>query len=238
MSKRLPLVIVLLIATCLVFGALIAKEMTTPQSLPGARPQAAAKPAPADPAASPASQTTPAAPATPAGAYQVIATRNLFSPTRTEAPPPPPPSAAAPPIPVNLPPKPHLYGVVLQDGTPIAYLEDPTTKRVARYRVGDVVAGGTLKTINSDNVVLTRADGQISVRLHDPTRPRTGAPAGAGQAPGVPVPGAPGQAPAVPRPQSMAPPAVGAPPGVPSRRPLPPSVLGRALQGTDAPNPQ
>jgi hypothetical protein len=93
-------------------------------------------------------------------------------------------------------PKPSLFGVVLQDGVPIAYLEDPVTKRVARYRVGDTVAGGTVKTIESDTVQLSRPDGQITVRLHDPSRPRAAVP---------PTPGAP-----------QGTPAAGAPPGVPT----------------------
>lgn len=230
MSKRLSLVTTLLIAASLLFAALIAKELTTPQRLPALRPQSAATPV----AAAPQGETTPAAAASAAAAYTVIATRNLFSPTRTEA-PPPPPTPVGPPVAVNLPPKPNLYGVVLQDGTPIAYLEDPTTRRVARYRVGDTIAGGTLKTINSDNVVLTRPDGQIAVRLHDPTRPRSMAPI-----PGTPViSGSPAGPPAVPgtvKPQSLAPPVTPAQGGPPGRRQLPPSVLGRTLpQGTDAP---
>ena len=233
MSKRLPLVTTLLIAASLLFAALIAKELTTTQRLPAARPQSAATPV----AAAPQGETTPAAAASAAAAYTVIATRNLFSPTRTEA-PPPPPTPAGPPVPVNLPPKPNLYGIVLQDGTPVAYLEDPATRRVARYRVGDTVAGGTVKTISSDNVVLTRPDGQISVRLHDPTRPRSTAPM-----PGAPaVGGSPAGPPALPgtvKPQSLAPPGAPSQGGPPSRRQLPPSVLGRALpQGTNAPAPQ
>src|SRR5207237_8047281 len=127
-----------------------------------------------------------------------------------------------------------------------AYLEDPVTKRVARYRVGDSVAGGTLQTIESDSVILSRPDGQIAVRLHDPTRPRPAAPpAAATPGPGGPVPGGatPGtptpRTPSIfPPPQGAVPPAASSP-GASVRRPLPPSLLGRVPpQATDAPTPR
>jgi len=208
MSKRLPLITVLLVGVALVFAALTARELTSVQRVPAPRPQPAAS------VAAPAPPPTPAPPAPPAAPnYAVIASRNLFSPTRSEAPvtPPAPPPAAA------VLPKPSLFGVILQDGAPIAYLEDPVTKRVARYRVGDSVAGGTVKAIESDTVLLSRPEGQVVVRLHDPMRPRAAAPP-------VPTP-TPGAQRFIPPPGVMP---EGAPPsGVPSRRPLPPGVLGR-----------
>jgi len=239
MSKQLRLVTVLFVGIAVVFVAIIVKELTT-----------ASRRLPQPRAAAPAAATTPP-PATPAPApgagaagYAIVASRNLFSPTRTEAPPAP---AASAPV-VNLP-KPNLYGVVLQEGAPIAYLEDPVTKRVARYRVGDTVAGGTVTTIESDSVVLSRPDGQIAVRLHDPTRPRPAAPPAT--APGGPVPGAPGPGGPVPGPgtpprtptifppQGAVPPPASPTSGVNVRRPLPPSLLGRVPpQATDAPTPQ
>jgi hypothetical protein len=226
MFKQLRVVTVLFAAIAVVFVAIIVRELTAPsRRLPTVRPQSATT------TATPAPSPTPSAPP-PAGAggYAVIASRNLFSPTRTEAPPAPPPAPV-----VNLP-KPNLYGVVLQDGTPIAYLEDPTTKRVARYRVGDAVAGGTLKTISSDSVILSRPDGQIAVRLHDPTRPRPVPPA-ATPTPGAPTPGAP--TPAVQRPTTPFPEGFVPPTAIPSRRPLPPGVLGRVpTQPTDASKPR
>jgi hypothetical protein len=90
-----------------------------------------------------------------------VAARNLFSPTRTES-PPAPTVAASPAV------KPNLFGVVLREGAPIAYLEDPNTKRVAGYRVGDSVAGGTVQTINSEGILINRPDGNMDVRLRDP----------------------------------------------------------------------
>jgi hypothetical protein len=240
MSRQLRLVTVLFVGIAAVFAAIIVKEPTTPSPrLP--------QPRPAPPGA--ATTTPPATPAPAPGAgagYATVASRNLFSPTRTEAPPAP---ASATPV-VNLP-KPNLYGVVLQEGAPIAYLEDPVTKRVARYRVGDTVAGGTVTTIESDSVVLSRPDGQIAVRLHDPTRPRPAAPPAAG--PGTPAPGAPGPGGPIPGqgtpqprtppmifpPQGAVPPTASPESGVSARRPLPPSILGRVPpQATDAPTPR
>jgi hypothetical protein len=196
--------------------------------------------------------TTPAArpeetPRAQAGAYVSVAARNLFSPTRTES-PPTPTIAASPAV------KPNLYGVVLRDGAPMAYLEDPATKRVAGYRIGDAVGGGTVQTISADSVVITRPDGNMDVRLRDPGKPRPPSlPAtaavpgaqpvtGAAALPGVipPAPGVAGPAytpaPAIaPAPGQVMPPV--APPIVPGRRPLPPNLLRRLPQGpqTDAP---
>jgi hypothetical protein len=192
-----------------------------------------------------------------AGAYSTVAARNLFSPTRTESPPTATASAAASPAAV----KPNLFGVVLRDGAPIAYLEDPGTKRVAGYRVGDAVAGGTVQTIGADNVVINRPDGSMDVRLRDPGKPRTapgpatagiqGAPgaqpvAGVPSLPGVippaSVPGAiPGQV--APPPGQVAPPPgqvmqPGSPPIIPGRRSLPPNLLRRLPQGSPSDAPQ
>ena len=220
MPKRLPVVTVLLIGVSLAFAALIAKELTSVPRVARPRPQPAASVSSSLPAATPAA---PAA-ATP-GNYTVVASRNLFSPTRTEA--PVTPFATTPP-PAQVLPKPNLFGVVLQDSTPVAYLEDPVTKRVARYRVGDSVAGGTVQAIGPDTVMLARPEGPVTVRLHDPTRPKPAMPAAAVPAP---TPGMP----------TVAPPQGGAPGGIttPFRRPLPSGALGRVPpQPTNAPSPQ
>src|SRR5262249_35811798 len=130
----------------------------------------------------------------PAQAYSVITARNLFSPTRSESTGPPTPGGA----PQALIAKPNLHGVVLREGSPIAYLEDPLTKRIAGYRVGDPIAGGTGQTISADAVVISRPDGMVDVRLRDPSKPRPAAPpqpvAGQPQVPGQPP--IPGQSPA------------------------------------------
>jgi len=242
MSRRLPLLTVLFVAIALAFAGLIARELTTaPPPAPASRPQPAASVAAATPAATPAA----AAGSSAAQNYSAVTSRNLFSPTRSDAPPVPvtPPTPPAPVL-----PKPNLFGVILIEGTPVAYLEDPVSKRVARYRVGDSVAGGTVKSIESDTVMLLRPEGQVMVRLHDPTRAKPGLPPTQGM-PGMPgqpgvhgTPGAPGmptgQPPAGGIPQQGVSPE-GRPTITQPRRPGAPAVFGRfPSQPADAPSPQ
>jgi len=221
MPRRLPLLTLLFVGASIAFAVMIVKELTSAPPARARRSQPAASVAATGPPAGPAGQA-------PAGAgnYSVIASRNLFSPTRTEAPvaPPAPPAAVAPVL-----PKPNLFGVVLQDGTPVAYLEDPVTKRVARYRVGDAVAGGTVKTIGSDTVMLARPEGEVTVRLHDPTRPKPALPAPSTPAAHPPVAPTPGVMPeGRPMPNITTP-----------RRPFVPGALGRVPpQPNDAATPR
>jgi hypothetical protein len=226
MSPRLLAINVVLAAAAVGSAAYIVREVTArpPDPAPLAnRPYTPAAAPPAPPQPSPA-------------AYGTIASRNLFSPSRTETAQAAPGTAvaAAPPV-----PKPNLYGVVLRDGAPIAYLEDPVTKRVAGYRVGDTVGGGTVQTISADRVVLARPEGQVDVRLHDPSKPRPPAPAAgptpapAARQPGVPQPSiaTPGSRQAAEDPQR---PAVESqlPPNLqPGRRVLPPNLRRRLPPG-------
>jgi hypothetical protein len=241
MPKKLLIVNAILIAIAAGSVAFIARQMMVPVAMPL---PSRGRPAPA---ASVSSQPAEIA-RLPAGAYGVVAAKNLFSPTRTEAPVNPSAAAAA-----NTP-KPNLFGVVLREGAPIAYLEDPTTKRVSGYRIGDAVAGGTVQAITADTVSINRPDGKMDVRLRDPGKPRpavTGTPGatpaatGAPALPGVIPPAAPpaavppvAAAPAPARPPAGAPqpgvvpPPQGAaqPPTIPGRRPLPPNLLRRLPQ--------
>jgi hypothetical protein len=182
MPRRLLAVNVVLAGAALICVGLIVKQFA------GSRPVVTTRSRP------PATTLAPPGPSAesprpPAQAYNAIAARNLFSPTRTES------SVAAtgsgPALNVV---KPNLHGVVLRDGAPIAYLEDPLTKRTAGYRIGDPIAGGTVQTISADTVVIARPDGSVDVRLRDPSKPRPPAPAPAGQPPG------PGQQPAAGQP--------------------------------------
>jgi len=173
----------------------------------------------------------------PASAYSVVATRSVFSPTRTETTTGNPGAAAGFAV-----VKPSMHGVVLRDTNPIAYLEDPLTKRVAGYRIGDSIAGGTVKTIAADRVVIARPDGEVDVRLHDPSKPRPAPPAPAAP-PGraaVPIPGA-GAVPTVRTPANIIPPGLPAT-LVPPRAQLPrvqapPGVSLPAPGRLPAPNP-
>ena len=235
MSRPLIVLNVALSLVALVAVAYVVRELRAPAPTPSAarRPATTAAPVVAPPADE----------RTPAGGYGVVVARNLFSPTRSDAPAPPAGAQA-------IVAKPNLYGILLSDANPVAYLEDPVTKRVAGYRLGDNVAGGTLKQIAADYVVLNRPDGDVNVRLRDPSKPRPAAPV-AGQpgaaAPAPPpvagVPGAPRPAvtpPTMPVPQPPAPNITtpqppGAPPLLP-RRPLPPNLIRRLPPaGTDAP---
>jgi hypothetical protein len=105
--------------------------------------------------------------------------------------------------------------VVVDGKASRAYLEDPSTKRVFGYQVGDSVAGGKLEEIADDRIQISRSDGQMEVMLRDPTKPRPPA------APAQQVPGQP--AVRVPQPGPAAPGA----PQVPTRPPIPPRSLRR-----------
>ncbi len=195
MPRRLLLLNVLLGGVSVACAAFIAWQLAAPwpSPVPRARTAAPAAPAPAVEASRP-----------PATAYNVVALRNVFSPARSEG----PATVTGGPAAFGAA-KPNLYGVVLRDQNPLAYLEDPLTRRVAAYRVGDAIAGGTLQTIDADRVVIARPEGPIDVKLRDPSKPR------APTAPPVPAPGA------------VAPGMV--PPGQPSiiipGAPVPPSIL-------------
>lgn len=143
-------------------------------------------------------------------AYNVIVAKYLFSPSRTEG----APEVAKPVVP--LPPKPILLGVVVDGPASRAYLEDPSTKRVFGYQVGDSVAGGKLDKIADDRIQITRSDGVMDVLLRDPAKPR----------PPAPVQAAPPGAPGAPPPARVDSPP-GTPPGVPGRPPIPPRSLRR-----------
>jgi Type II secretion system protein C len=230
MPKTLLIGNVVLLAAAALFVVLMVRTARTPWPAPS---PVRARPAPAQTA--PPAEADAKSPTAPQS-YASIATRNLFSPTRTEA----PPSAVAAPPAVVLP-KPNLYGVIVRESAPVAYLEDPVTKRVGGYRLGDTIAGGTVKDITSDRVTLARPDGNIDIRLHDPSRPRPPAPPAPPAAPGAPpVPGAQPPRPAPATPPTVGPtPALPSPePGTPPRRTLPQNLLRRLPTPAPADAPQ
>ena len=210
MPRRLVALNAVLVAVAFLSAAYMYRELRrAPSPVPPPR-----RAAPAALAAAPSgAETQP-------GGYAVVTSRNLFSPTRSEAP-------AAGVSNASQPPKPNLFGIVLRDGVPVAYLEDPTTKRVAGYRLGDSVAGGTVAQIGADHVVLNRPGGDVvNVRLRDPSKPRpaaaqTGLPATAGAPQAGQVP------PVMSAPTPITAPPQPVPPAVLPRRPLPPNLLRR-----------
>ena len=242
MPRRLILLNVVFLLTALSAAGYTVLQLREPEPKPiPVRVRPAAEPAPQQP--------VPTAPSVGgAVAYQTVASRNLFSPTRSEA-----PAGAAGLRTTAMLPKPNLHGVVLIPGAPIAYLEDPATRRVAAYRLGDAIAGGTVQAIAADHVTLSRPEGSVDVRLRDPSKPRPQAPAVTG--PGQPAasfqPGTPAQPPVFPQPPGLVqtgptatpsgplieqpgPPA----PFIPGRRPLPPNLLRRLPPAAPSDAPQ
>jgi hypothetical protein len=222
MSRRLVGLNAVLLALCGLFVIQIVRTLTAPAPTAPRRPgSGAAGAAPITTVTSadrsPKSEEATAAPRRPErAAYTSIATKNLFSPSRSETVGGVAAAPAGPPA-----PKPLLHGVVVSDTTSIAFLEDPTTKRITAHRVGDALAAGTVQSIAADSVVLTGPGGPVEVRLRDPSKPR---PSRAPSAtPGAAAPSRPD-----------APPAVGpaVPPTIPPTgpvvpRPLPPNLLRR-----------
>ena len=202
MTRRLFLLNAVLMLLSVLFAAGLVRELLTPRPLP---PSGAPRPA------SPATAAAPEAPTAPpvgSGAYLVIVTKNLFSPSRVEG------QGAA----LTAAPKPLLHGVVMDGRRSRAYMEDPSAKRIYGYAVGDAVAGGRVQSINGDRVIIARPDGRMEILLQDPNKPRPEPPTPAG---GEPQPAAPQQpvmapAPAAPpaSPPTLHMPSV-APPGNP-----------------------
>jgi pyruvate dehydrogenase E2 component (dihydrolipoamide acetyltransferase) len=192
MSGRLRLANVALgLVGCLLVAGL-GRELLSAHPLP---PPPVPRPArPVAPTAAAATATPPPAEA----AYGVIAAKNLFSPSRSEA-------QAGPAVAAG--PKPVLHGVVMDGPKSRAYLEDPVLKRTFGYVVGDTVGGGRVDSIAVDRVVIGLGDGLLEVLLHDPSKPKP-APTAAAPAPAAPAPGPAGQAgpaPAVPAPATRIP---------------------------------
>lgn len=224
MPRRLLFLNAALVAVAVVCALYVARQLLTPTPLPLAARSA--------PPAAPASTAGSSLPEP--GAYAVVATRNLFSPTRSDT----QLTARGDGGPAAAALKPILHGVVLRDESPIAYLEDPSVKRVAGYRIGDNIVGGTLQTIAADHVVINRPEGPVDVRLRDPSKPRPAAtPEGSQPATGPsPVTGV---VPPLVQPSPLvqpAPSAAAPQPMQPGRRPFP--LLRRVPPGVQGDAPQ
>jgi len=219
-SKKLLALNIALAGLAIFLAAWLTRDLAKSRPLP-------APPAPRKPAAAAGAEASPTENAAQdrLTAYNVIVAKYLFNPNRTEG----GVEAAKPQVP--LPPKPLLLGVVVDGKGSRAYLEDPSTKRVFGYQVGDSVAGGKIEKIADDRVQISRVDGPMEVMLRDPAKPRPPAPAPQASTPvqpgaATPAPGAPA-VPGVP-----APPGVPGVPGVqapqvPGRPPIPPRSLRR-----------
>jgi hypothetical protein len=211
-SRWLLLVNALLAGVAVFFAVSLVRDLTHSRPLPAPPPPRRA----AGSAAAEAPTESPVA-AEKLANYNVIVAKHLFNPTRTEggSGPTGPPAPAAPP-----PPKPLLLGVVVDGQRSRAYLEDPATKRVFGYQIGDTVAGGRLEKISDDKVVIVRTDGPVDVMLRDPSKPKAVAgPATPTVRGGPPAP--PGAAPQPPGASMQNPPAA------PGRAPVPPRAIRR-----------
>ena len=160
-SKRLLGLNALLAVLSVSFSVYIIWQMTAPLGS-----SASTRPVPS-PAAVVEADTTPMPPT--AAVYAMVGSRNVFSPTRTD-------TQKVDPV-VTIAGQPlNLFGVVLAGERSIAYLEDPTSKRVYAYRLGDSVAGGTIRAIEASHIVLERRNQRLDVSLHDPSRPKPSLP--------------------------------------------------------------
>jgi hypothetical protein len=74
--------------------------------------------------------------------------------------------------------RPILFGIVLRGEDSIAYMEDPGTRRVTGFKLGDLVGGGVLEVIEERHVAIRMPAGLVEVRVdgpkpgHDATAPR------------------------------------------------------------------
>jgi AMIN domain len=80
------------------------------------------------------------------------------------------PRAQAPPARPSVEPmpaggRPRLQGIVLRESGAVAYIQNPQTKGVAGYRVGDDLGGSILEAIEEDHVVLKSATDRIVLRI-------------------------------------------------------------------------
>ena len=168
MSKKLLAFNVVVAGLAVLLAAWLVRDLTASRPLPP-------PPAPRKAAGAPASEDAPSENAAQERltAYNVIVAKYLFNPSRTEG---VAAEAVAKPA-VPLPPKPILLGVVMDGPSSRAYLEDPSTKRVFGYQVGDSVAGGKLEKITDDRIQISRADGLMEVdppRSHQAASTRAG----------------------------------------------------------------
>lgn len=173
MSRRLFLINVLMGGLGCLLAAGIIRDVVTHRSLPPVSVPRTTHSTP-NPAGSPAAPP-------PIASFQVIATRNMFHPARTEATEATAVGATAAGVRLI------LHGVLIDGPKSRAYLEEPPGLQVFGYSVGDQIAGGRLEAIEPDHVVIVRPQGRLEVFLQDPSKPRQVTPAAAGP-PGSPGP--------------------------------------------------
>ena len=78
----------------------------------------------------------------------------------------PPTSAPAPTRETTT--RPILHGIVLRGEDSIAYMEDPRTRRVTGFKLGDAVGDGVLEVIEERQVVVRMPSGLVEIRVDEP----------------------------------------------------------------------
>lgn len=162
MPRALFLANVLVGALGCLFAAGIVRDVVIHRALPAGAPPRATQ--------SPLDAVGPPAVTPPLASYQVIASKNMFNPGRSEA----TESSAAAAVAAGV--RPILHGVVLDGERSRAYLEEPPARQVFGYGLGDPIAGGRIESIQIDRVVIVRPQGRLEVLLQDPSKPRQGVP--------------------------------------------------------------
>lgn len=106
--------------------------------------------------------------------YSVVGEMNIFHPDRK--PPPPveekPEPAQAPLQKVEF----TLYGTLVSDDVTIAFVEERSfsrrvtgkRKKISILKVGDTLAGYTLKSIEDDRIIMVRGEEEVTVLLSNP----------------------------------------------------------------------
>src|SRR5260370_15105312 len=153
MPRRLLILNILLGALSCFFAVVLIREVLVVPPLP---PPPVLRPAPSP--SPPLPTTAPEA----AAAYGAIAAKNLFSPSRSEM------IAHA----VVAGPTPRLHGVGMNGQKTRAYLEDPVTKRIMGYAVGDSIGGGRLQAIRADRRFVGRPHGPVEGVALDRLKPK------------------------------------------------------------------
>lgn len=80
---------------------------------------------------------------------------------------PAPRSEGSAPPPPQRPPGPRLLGVVHGDRGWVAFIEDPDSKRVGPYRVGDSLGSSVIERIEAESVALRGPQGSLLLHLGD-----------------------------------------------------------------------
>lgn len=192
MSRRLLLLNVPVVAIALAFAVLLAREFLVSRPLPPPPAPRASLPQPTFGETATPNQ----GPASDLSAYNMIAARNLFNPSRSET------SGVAAAKQAG---RPVLHGVVLDGQRSRAYIEDPLAKGVFGYTVGDTVGQGQIKTISADRIMIAGPEGTFELLLHDPSKPKPAAPGVVGVPTAPRVPAAPGAPPVRRSPPGAAP---------------------------------